>query len=117
MNRSSGPKYGFLILNRLDYKSNLIEKITGNLEVEDDDTPFLIFRSTKSLYLVFCNIYFNNILSGCFFFIDGVYKMWFFLEEDRKKFASEINELIKTEGLSEASNTVLKEKESNQVCF
>jgi Dcp1-like decapping family len=52
LNRSSGPKYGFLILNRLDYESNLIEKITGNLEVKDDGTPFLIFHSTKSLYLV-----------------------------------------------------------------
>jgi hypothetical protein len=43
--------------------------------------------------------------------------MCFFLEEDRKKFTSEINELMKTERLSEARNTVLKVKESNQVGF
>ena len=43
--------------------------------------------------------------------------MWFFLDEDRKKFASQINELINAERLSEARNTVLKVKESNQVCF
>jgi hypothetical protein len=43
--------------------------------------------------------------------------MWFYLEEDRKKFASDINELIKNASQSEEHNTVFKVEESNQVSF
>ena len=68
LNRSSGPKHGFSILNSYGVDNHLIEKITGNLVVEDDKTPFLIFQSAKSLYLLyFCiyfifNTHFNNYL-------------------------------------------------------
>ena len=112
-----GPKYGFCVLDKLKHMNDLSEVITGNLEVEDDGTPFLTFRSAKSLYLTLCNTHFNYFLIVCFFFKDGAYKMWFFLEEDRKEFASYINELIKTACLSEAGNKVLNVEESNQVCF
>ena len=58
LNRSGGPKHGFSILNSYGVDNHLIEKITGNLVVEDDKTPFLIFQSAKSLYLLYFCIYF-----------------------------------------------------------
>jgi hypothetical protein len=101
-------------LSLLKYPEYLIEMITGNLVVEDDGTPFLKFQNERSLYLAFHITHFNNYFSiGCFFFIDGVYKIWFPTDEDRRTFASGINKLIMTERLSKACEV----EELNQVGF